>query len=231
MTDDLQFDKAERVEPAPSGPVCSQCQRPITSHYYEVAGHVVCESCKRNIEAANVSGVAASSFARAVLFGVGGALAGAAVYYAVLAATGYEIGLIAILVGFMVGWAVRRGAGGLGGRRYQVLALTLTYLAIGGTYVPFAMRSLSDDPAEAVTGPALGEDGGATGGGVLSAVMGAGALILLAAALPILAGIGGLPSSLISLLIVGFALHQAWRMNGRLNLTFTGPFKVSGAGA
>jgi hypothetical protein len=47
--------------------------------------------------------------------------------------------------------------------------------------------------------------------------------------MPLLVGIGGLPSSLISLLIVGFALHQAWRMNGRLQLTFTGPFQVGGS--
>jgi hypothetical protein len=148
----------------------------------------------------------------------------------VLAATGYEIGLIAILVGFMVGWAVRRGAGGLGGRRYQLLALTLTYLAIGATYVPLAMRQLADEPSGQSANPALGDESSAATAGAGAVLLGVAALVLLAAAMPILLGISGFPSSLISLLIVGFALHQAWRMNGRLHLSFTGPFTVGGPG-
>lgn len=251
--DQLQFDSAEAAGEKPSGSVCALCQKPITTYYFEAGGQVVCSSCKNKVQASNVSGVAASGFMRAALFGFLGALAGAAVYYGVLAATGYEVGLIAILVGFMVGYAVRLGARGLGGRRYQFLALTLTYLAIGSTYVPLVMRQISNDAgtaADSTLAAALRDSTPAARAGdppttqadpaadsvtasatQISPVLALAALVALAAAMPILVVIGGLPQSLISALIIGFALHQAWRMNGRLKVTFTGPFKVGAAPA
>jgi hypothetical protein len=225
--DDLQFDSAEAAGEKPAGPVCALCQKPITTYYYEAGGQVVCASCKNQVQASNVRGVAASNFLRATLFGVGGAAAGAGVYYAVLATTGYEVGLIAILVGFMVGYAVRLGARGQGGRRYQVVALTLTYLAIGSTYVPLVMREFAaNEKAAADSTRMAGADTAVARPGAVGVLMGVGALLALAAAMPIMLGIAGFPSSLISVLIVGFALHQAWRMNGRVKVTFSGPFKV-----
>jgi hypothetical protein len=56
---------------------------------------------------------------RAALFGIGAGILGAAIYYGVLALTGYNIGLVAIGVGILVGRAVRKGSGGFGGRGYQ----------------------------------------------------------------------------------------------------------------
>src|SRR3990172_10705275 len=129
--DDLQFDSAEAAGAKPAGLVCALCQKPITTYYYEAGGQVVCASCKNQVQASNVRGVAASNFLRATLFGVGGAAAGAGVYYAVLATTGYEVGLIAILVGFMVGYAVRLWAPGQGGGRPQGVGLTPPHLPLG----------------------------------------------------------------------------------------------------
>jgi hypothetical protein len=43
----------------------------------------------------------------ALLAGLGGALAGAAVWAAVTVATGYQIGIMAVGIGFLVGYAVR----------------------------------------------------------------------------------------------------------------------------
>ena len=68
--------------------------------------------------------------------GIGVGLAGTIVYWAILAATGYEFGLIAIVVGFAVGKAVHWGSRGRGGWAYQTLAIGLTYLAIVSAYVP-----------------------------------------------------------------------------------------------
>ena len=251
--DELQFDRAEAEGAKPAGPVCALCQKSIAVYYFEANGQVVCSSCKNKVQASNVSGVAAGKFLRACVFGFIGALAGAAVYYGVLAATGYEIGLIAILVGFMVGYAVRMGAAGRRGRRYQILALGLTYLAIGGTYVPLAMRQISNDAgsaADSTLAAALSDttaairaddppaterdvagDSVAVNATKISPVLALAVLAALAAAMPILVVIGGFPQSLISALIIGFALHQAWRMNGRVSITFTGPFKVGAAPA
>jgi hypothetical protein len=250
----LQFDHADTTGSTSSGPTCAICRRPITTYYYETAGTTVCSSCRNRVLAQTVSGAAASSFLRATLFGFVGALVGAAIYYAVLVATGYEIGLIAIVVGFIVGYAVRKGAGGRGGRRYQILALVLTYLAIGGTYVPLAMREVGRRPRasadslaakqRAAADTALAGDTGiavataesprapaatarAASPSFLRLALALGALVLLAAAMPLLAVIFGFPQSIISALIIGFALSQAWRMNRGLKTVFTGPFKVA----
>ena len=63
-------------------------------------------------------------------------LAGAALWYAVRRTTGFEIGLIAIVVGLMVGVAVRKGSKGRGGWFYQTLAVVLTYGCICAQYMP-----------------------------------------------------------------------------------------------
>lgn len=80
--------------------------------------------------------LSAADLARAAVFGTGAALAGAAIYFGVVAITGYEIGWIALLVGWMVGKAVARGGRGLGGWPLQTLAVGLTYLSIVGAYWP-----------------------------------------------------------------------------------------------
>src|SRR5207237_4415003 len=77
----------------------------------------------------------------ASLFGLGAGIVGAAIYYAVIALANLEIGIVAILIGYMVGYAVRRGAGGRGGRRFQALAVALTYLSIAFAYAPAAVQS------------------------------------------------------------------------------------------
>ena len=206
-----------------------QCHSPITGVYFEAAGKVVCAGCKQKIEAALMQRDERASVVRASAYGLGGAVAGAALYYAVLAATGYEIGLIAILVGYMVGYTVRRGAG-MGARRFQVLALALTYLAIGSTYVPLVLR---ENPGKSNAGPdstasARAPASGSSSGRALA--LGVGALALLTVAMPIAVVVGNLPSSLISLLIIGFALRQAWRMNTPFRVTFTGPFELGAGG-
>ena len=67
---------------------------------------------------------------------------GAFIYYVILRVTGYNIGLVAVLVGFMVGGAVRKGTGNRGGLFYQMLAVFLAYTAIGAMHLPF----LFDEP-------------------------------------------------------------------------------------
>jgi hypothetical protein len=79
---------------------------------------------------------AGARFLNALGGGVAGAILGAIVYYIVRAATGYEIGIIAIAVGWLAGKGVRWGSGGRGGPRYQALAIVLTYLGIASTQVP-----------------------------------------------------------------------------------------------
>ena len=79
------------------------------------------------------------------LFGLVAAIAGAILYYAVIAISNFEIGIVAIAIGFMVGWAVRKGAANRGGRRFQVLALVLTYWAVGLAYTPLTFQQLAEE--------------------------------------------------------------------------------------
>ena len=84
-------------------------------------------------------------FITAGVFGLGAGVVGAGIYYAVIAIANLEIGIVAILIGYMVGYAVRKGAGGRGGRRFQVLAVALTYASVALAYTPLAFNQAADD--------------------------------------------------------------------------------------
>jgi hypothetical protein len=212
--DDLQFDSAVPAAGAvPQTPACAQCKEPINDYYYEVAGHVTCARCKGLIETklGLNAPAGAGPMARAVAFGAIAAVAGAAIYLAVAYFLHIEFALIAILVGYMVGRAVRYGSGGRGGRRYQLLALGMTYLAISVTYVPAALYTDAASPAT----PNVG-----------LIVLGVFVLLLIA---PIKVVLTSFPGSILTALIVGFGLQQAWRMNRRTAVEFKGPFKIGGS--
>src|SRR5262245_60104113 len=139
---DLQFDQAE-YESAPASAQCAECRRQLIGHYYDVNGLTVCEACRYTIESRQASGSSAGRFLRALGAGLVAAVAGGLLYYAIAAISGYEFGLIAIVVGYGVGAAVRWGSNGRGGWRYQTLAMLLTYLAIVSTYVPPLIEALA----------------------------------------------------------------------------------------
>lgn len=133
--------------------------------------------------------VAAPSVARAVALGGGAAVLGALVYFGVRAITGYELGLIAIGVGIVVGVAVRMGASGSTHRGYRILAIALAYTSVVATYVPEMVQA---SHAEHV-GAAL----------VISAS-------LLAFAVPFLMLGQG---EIMSVVILGIALWEAWKFS------------------
>ena len=133
--------------------------------------------------------------AQAALFGLGAAALGSVIFYGVTALTGYEIGLIGVLVGYLVGKAVRKGSGSIGGVQYQVLAVGLTYLSITSTYVLGILRyAHSADNYLKLFGAAL--------------------------IAPVLGGL----QNILGIIIIGIALWQAWKMNRRVDVKFTGPF-------
>ncbi len=249
-SDDLQFDSALPADAsAPTGPACGECGEAISVYYYETAGHTVCRRCKMKYEAANgaAGGTSGSRLAGAVVLGGLGAIAGAAIYLGVAYFTGYEVGLIAILVGFIVGKAVFVGSGKRGGRRYQVLATVLTYFAISVSYVPAMLMQMVEEgeqasatagavtaaapsavPDEAVTGvdEASALTPGVTPAGIGALIGIAGVMLAIA---PIRVVISDFPGSLISVVIIGIGLVQAWQGARRQSLEFKGPFKLAGA--
>ncbi len=238
--DSLDFERAE--QPSHSAPVCAQCATPITDRYFTLGSHVLCESCQLAFQNAKAPGNAASRLFGAAALGTIAAAIGCALWMVVTELTGYEIGLIAIAVGYLVGMAVHVGARRLGGVAYQLLAVFLTYTAIVMTYVPIIANQLNASEAfqqemetarsgdrtddEAADSTSRAEAGGNSGApvaepgvGELAAWM---ASIPLAYMAPFLMGF----ENIIGILIIGFALWQAFRMNVRSKIELQGPFRL-----
>jgi hypothetical protein len=249
--DALQFDQAEFETPAADRPTCTVCSQPIAEEYYEINGKVMCPRCRHGVEAAFRGGSGLGRFVKATVFGTVVAVLGAIIYYASVKLTGYNLSLISILVGFMVGKAVRNGTGNRGGVLYQLLAVFLTYSSIGLMLVSLvAGEFLKQQAAKPGPAPAVGKAGNAVdkakaddkakaveqeeepneapaappGGAALALAL--IAVIIFMYALPVLDVVNG-P---IAGLIYAFALWEAWKLNRPVQLVFNGPFRLAGAG-
>jgi hypothetical protein len=132
-----QFATAE-YSGAPAGRVCKGCGQAISGAYYQVNGMPACERCTRQIQD-QILKDSHADFVRGILFGVAGAILGLAIYVAFALATGLMIGYISLAVGYIVGKALVMGSKGRGGRRYQVAAIVLTYMAVSLSAVPIAV--------------------------------------------------------------------------------------------
>jgi hypothetical protein len=176
----------------------------------------------------------AISLGPAVLYGAGAALAGCILYAAVAILLNLEIGIVAIVVGVMVGKAVRAGSRGLGGRPQQILAVLLTYFAITTSYIPVFIHQMSTNPQmlQQAKQKAAKDGSNATVTQETKPQMGAAAaiatLVLLFAAAPffgLTTGVGGF----ISLFIIFIGLRQAWRLTGRSDILVMGPYSTAPA--
>jgi hypothetical protein len=174
----------------------------------------------------------AYSLPRALLFGGAAALAGCAIYAIVAIATGMEIGLIAILVGVMVGKAIRRASGGFGGRQQQILAVVLTYFSIATSYIPVIIWDVAHKSKIEAQTAESGADSKQQPDGGKSMSVGKAILYLLAigVAAPFLSLTSGV-SGLISLFIIFIGLKQAWRLTGRSEILVMGPYQTAGGSA
>ena len=135
----LQF---ETAGPA-AGAACGSCQQAIAGSYFTVGTQVTCERCKTDIELGLQQSPGASAFLRAILYGSLWGLLGATAWWAVRVFAGYEVGLIAVGIGYFVGRSVQRACGGRGGLRFRVLAVALTYFWIAANYVPDIVSELA----------------------------------------------------------------------------------------
>jgi hypothetical protein len=138
VADELQFEEAEYeagAEPARSDvPVCLVCKQSIRDVYYEAGGQIVCGPCRGRIEEAPQAGSKLGRAFKALVFGSVAAAIGSAIYYAILRLTSINFGLVAVVVGVMVGGGVKAGSGNRGGLFYQLLAVFLTYSSIVAMY-------------------------------------------------------------------------------------------------
>lgn len=172
---------------------CAAGAHPLGASYYTINGRAICQACREQFDKQQRAN---GSFGLALLLGTGAAAVGAAIYYAIEAVTGYELGLVAIVVGVIVGKAVRRGAGARPGRIYRLMALMLTYMAMTATYVPLVLKE-----------------------GGMHSLLGA---CILAFILPglMLAKL----ENLLGTVILGIGLYEAYKYSAPPRLAIEGPF-------
>jgi hypothetical protein len=131
-----QFSTAEYPE-TKSGH-CAACKQPITGRYYSVNNKIACEGCMQQV-AHRFPKDSHSAYVRGIFFGVGAAIIGMILYAAFTIITGLYIGYVSLAVGWLVGKAVMLGSKGIGGKRYQIAAVILTYAAVSIAAVPIAI--------------------------------------------------------------------------------------------
>ena len=225
---ELQFTKADFGE-QPATLKCAACLAAIDGTYFQLCGANLCETCGEKAKAAR-GNPTFTQWMRGALFGFGGALAGAAIYSAIEMATGFTIGLVAILCGWLVGKSVRKGAGGLGGRRCQVLAVGLTWFSITMGYLPGMIKDVRDSMKREANNKASSgapKNGEASGkvplkphSPAIGLVIVLG-VVLVSPFLILFNGIGGI----INAIILFFGLQKAWSMTGS-GAPLSGPFST-----
>jgi hypothetical protein len=153
-----------------------------------------------------------TAFGRGVLFGIGGAILGLGIYVGFALATGWMIGYISLAVGYIVGKAIVMGSGGVGGRRYQVAAVLLTYIAVSLAAIPIAV---SQQHAQVSDSPAVGSPKMSFGSAV-------GTLTLIGLASPFLA-LSNPAQGIIGLIILFVGIQIAWKITAARPITILGP--------
>jgi len=208
----LQFDRVE-TETDTGQMACTGCSSRITVEYHRIDGRTVCGACRARMEEDLKKKPGVRGFMRAAAFGLGAAAAGSGIYYAISALTGYEFGLVAIVVGLMVGAAVKTGCYGYGGWLYQSLGILLTYAAIVSTYIPPVLEEMGKDTETR----SVIQSGGAAY--VILLVL----VAVIACFAPFLAGF----SNFMGWIIIGIGLYEAWKINRRRRVEITGPHIIA----
>jgi hypothetical protein len=107
--------------------------------YYEVYGNVTCPDCQEMLWRQADGGSPIKRLLRAVSAGMVIAILGA-ICLAACTTKNYQTWLGFMLIGLLVGCAVRWGARRRGGWFYRALAVTITYVAMATTYAaPYAL--------------------------------------------------------------------------------------------
>jgi hypothetical protein len=232
-----QFGTAEYVGTA-GGDHCQFCHQPIGLTYYRANAAMACPGCAESVrgELANDTHAA---FLRAIVFGVGAAILGLILYATFAIVTGIVIGYASLAVGWLVGKAMVKGSNGVGGRRYQVVAILLTYAAVAMAAIPVMIDYARKHPHELQTRRKAAAnsddlDGSATrqppkaesaqsGGFGLALAQ----LALWGLASPFLELFGDPLGGLIGLVILSVGMRFAWRFTAGKPIEIFGPFENS----
>ncbi|HEV8494559.1 MAG TPA: hypothetical protein VGR76_19935 [Candidatus Angelobacter sp.] len=132
-----QFTTAE-YSGTSQGDRCVSCNHAITTRYYRVNTRMACEACVQELERQQPKD-SHGAYVGGLLFGFGAAIVGMIFYAGFTILTGFYIGYVSLAVGWLVGKAIMLGSKGIGGRRYQIAAVVLTYAAVSLAAIPIAI--------------------------------------------------------------------------------------------
>jgi hypothetical protein len=246
-----QFNTAEYGS-KPGANTCRSCKQTISGAYYRINGALACHHCVQQLQnqiPKDTHGV----FTRGLIFGIAGAILGLVLYAAFGIVTGLMIGYISLAVGYIVGKAMLMGSGGIGGRRYQIAAVLLTYFAVSTAAIPIGISQFmkvqkakphtstqssaprSNDPSRMDEEDVSGGDPGSTATpdnppahkkSPPSLGTALGALLVLGLASPFLELASPL-HGLIGLVILFVGLQIAWKLTAGKKVDILGPFGES----
>jgi hypothetical protein len=129
-----QFGTAEYLG-TPGNDHCQFCHQPIAGNYYRINNAMACAACAEKMRG-SLALDSHAAFLRALIYGIGAAIVGMILYAMFEIATGLIVGYVSLAVGWLVGTAMMKGSNGVGGRRYQIAAVLLTYAAVSTAAVP-----------------------------------------------------------------------------------------------
>jgi hypothetical protein len=238
-----QFGTAEYAKPGSNR--CQFCQQAIGGTYYRVNGAPACPICAEKMRSeVTLDGHAA--YVRALTYGIGAAVIGL-IGYALIAILlqGWVISYMSIGVGWIVGTAMMKGSNGVGGRRYQITAVVLTYAAVSMAAIPIMMHFAGErrqqrqtqqqkleqeqhqleqesgqQPSEPQPAPRAEKP-------QIDLMTWLGRVALLGLASPFLELSGNPFWGLMGLLILFFGMRIAWRMTAGRKFGIEGPFVFS----
>ena len=213
----LSFERAEFEDQATPTLTCGYCRTAIANQYWQIAKRPACADCRLRVQVELAQSNSSSRFFRALGLGAAAALAGCIGWVLISKITGYEIGIVAIGIGYLVGKAVRKGAGGFGGTRYQVMAVLLTYSSIAFASLPAILEGLRHSPEHGAAAAAAAAPIGL--GGLLWGIL---MLLGIAFASPFLAG----ARNIMGIFIIGIGLYEAWKFTRALPVQVLGPFAI-----
>lgn len=246
MDNTPQFGTAEYSNTSAGG-VCKVCQAAITGAYYRANTAVVCSSCAGRLQH-QMPQDSHSAFVRGLVFGLGGCVLGLILYAGFTILTGIEIGFVSLAVGWLVGKAIMLGSGGIGGRRYQIAAVLLTYAAVSLAFIPIVLHYMhahsaasseqnvrlvppvsksGNAPATQQTQPT--QDQGAASAKTrpkMSRLEALGKLTLIGLASPFIELSSGV-SGIIGLFILFIGMRFAWRITRGVRIAISGPYEAS----
>jgi hypothetical protein len=213
-----QFATAE-YSAQPGVTTCKSCGKSMGGAAYRVNGVPVCENCVQRIKD-QMPVDSHAAFVRGTCFGVGGAILGLALYVGFALATGWIVGFVSLAVGYIVGKAIMFGSGGVGGRRYQVAAVLLTYIAVSTAAVPIAIsQQIKQKSAQQ---QAHAGDPATTSKPNMSPLKALGVLTVVGLASPFL-DLANPAHGLIGLIILFVGIRIAWRLTAGRAVNITGP--------